>query len=66
MTASYSTEKRGQRWAIIRTEPGYRGDRVTVLGFCINQTHALKTVAKFRAWQALGWPYTLKDDRNNA
>ncbi|WBM36279.1 hypothetical protein [Pseudomonas phage HJ01] len=36
---------------------------MTVLGFCINQTHALKTVAKFRAWQALGWPYTLKDDR---
>ncbi|AGR89226.1 hypothetical protein X831_gp106 [Pseudomonas phage PAK_P2] len=63
MTASYSAEKRGQRWAVTRTEFGFRGERVTVLGFCVNQAHALKTVAKFKAWQAQGWPYTLKDDR---
>jgi len=63
MTASYSADKRGQRWAVIRTEPSFRGERVTVLGFCVDRAHALKTVAKFKAWQAQGWPYTLKDDR---
>ncbi|QAU05427.1 hypothetical protein S2_155 [Pseudomonas phage vB_PaeM_SCUT-S2] len=36
---------------------------MTVLGFCSDHAQALKTVAKFRIWQMLGWPYTLKDDR---